>query len=196
VKSPIPKKDQRAIDALLPQPPGQPPSAWHIIESFSMRLLLHIVEPVESENEDGHFEWPPEIDAIAAGPGGGGDDPLGGGAIDGATLRRIPIEAINAKLYSRWASGKALDRLAASLGDEVGQPLRRPDRSDPDRFSQHVAAAYLIASASTTDPTAELHRQVGLDVPKATVARWVGDARKRGHLPTARETAARKRREP
>ena len=67
-------------------------------------------------------------------------------------------------------------------------PLTRPDGTDPDGFSQRVAAAYREAIATSSTPAVVLAAEAG--VPVTTVHRWVRDARRAGHLPAARKGRA------
>lgn len=60
-------------------------------------------------------------------------------------------------------------------------PLRRPDGKDPEGFSRHLAEVYQALEAGGFPPAATIAKRLG--VPDRTVHRWVGEARKRGHLP-------------
>jgi hypothetical protein len=134
------------------------------------------VHPVTDE---GGAEYPPFVSAVIVAPG---DDPFND-AIDGKTLRRVPVEDISRKLAARWASASLIGRLRERLGERADEPLTPPDRSDPDGFSAHVALRYLQLLASSHKPTKEIADEVG--VPHPTAQRWVVDARRRGYLPPA-----------
>lgn len=68
------------------------------------------------------------------------------------------------------------------------KPLRRPDGTDPQAFSQQVAEAYNEAVLSTSKPAKVLAEEAG--VPVGTVHRWIREARQRGYLPPARRGRA------
>lgn len=65
----------------------------------------------------------------------------------------------------------------------VEEALSRKEGQSADEFYQEVAAVYLRAQAATGKPTAAV--AFAGDIPHTTAARWVREARRRGHLPPA-----------
>ncbi len=68
------------------------------------------------------------------------------------------------------------------------EPLRRPDRSDPEGFYRRVADAYNETLAKTSAPATVLAAEAGVPVP--TARRWIAEARRRGLLPPGRQGRA------
>jgi hypothetical protein len=68
------------------------------------------------------------------------------------------------------------------------EPLRRPDRSDPEGFYRRVADAYNETLATTSAPAPVLAAEAGVPVP--TARRWIAEARRRGLLPPGRQGRA------
>lgn len=98
------------------------------------------------------------------------------GAIDealSAFLRKKPVAPSGVQVKGRRTRRK---------------PLTRPDGTDPEGFSQRVAAAYREAIETTGAPAPLLAAEA--DVPVVTVHRWIADARRRGFLPPARQGRA------
>jgi hypothetical protein len=71
-------------------------------------------------------------------------------------------------------------------GKPIEPPLRRPGRrGHPAAFYREVADRYqAFMAAGKTDPTARLAKE--RQQSRATVAGWVGKARRLGYLPPAR----------
>lgn len=182
-RSPIDGRSMRGLESLLG--PSGFPAAWH--ETFApdgTRVVLRVTEGIDAGNhldEDGADlgEFPPSIDALIVSPG----DDVFASPPDGKVLRSIRVEDIERRLAARWAAEGLVIRLREYLGEQADEPLTKPDRSDPDRFSARVALRYLQLMAQSPDPTEKLRLEVG--VPHATAQRWVGDARRRGYLPPA-----------
>lgn len=186
-RSPIDADKTHPLDLLAPS--VGPPATWHEVftPGGQTRVLLRIVDGGELDNSDeGAYEWEPHIDAVLVAPGTDPFAPL----VDGATLREIRLEDINRALSARWASDTLVADLRGRLGERADEPLAKPDRSDPDGFSAHVALRYLQLLAETPNPTHAISQEVG--VPHATAQRWVVDARKRGHLPPANKRRAKR----
>jgi hypothetical protein len=80
-------------------------------------------------------------------------------------------------------AANALDVIRDARGATRFQ-LKRPQRRRlPDDFYERVARAYREAVAAGLNPRKTLATDSG--VPADTVARWIGEARKRGQLPPA-----------
>lgn len=81
--------------------------------------------------------------------------------------------------------GISLARIEASLnspaGDETRDQLRRPDKSNPERFYAQVAAAYRHYATQTRAPARAIADEA--QVPVTTVHRWIREARIRNLLP-------------
>lgn len=117
--------------------------------------------------------------------------------ITSRTLRRPPLNAAttalaaDAEIAAAADSGQglseALRTLLASAPDAtrppcvVREPLRRPDRSDPEGHARTTAIAYQEAVRAGRDPGPAMAAEAG--VPVCTVYGWIKQARLRGFLP-------------
>lgn len=82
----------------------------------------------------------------------------------------------------RLASGKS--KVTVKVTAHAGFPKRGPDES-ADEFYARVAEAYRAQAVTTGKPTSWLAWYAS--VPYSTAARWVREARKRGHLESAQK---------
>lgn len=83
----------------------------------------------------------------------------------------------------RLASGKS--KVTVKVTAHAGFPKRGPDET-ADEFYARVAEAYRAQAVTTGKPTSWLAWYAS--VPYSTAARWVREARRRGHLePTAKK---------
>jgi len=87
-----------------------------------------------------------------------------------------PEQIRKAWVASASARARAENRSAESVGSFAG----RAEGESTDDFYSRVAAFYRVAAVSTGQPTKTLAESAG--VPKTTAARWVREARTRGHL--------------
>lgn len=102
-------------------------------------------------------------------------------AITAEMLRAVPVSAVE--------SGQN-DQAAEAAREELAKltPLQDADRSDPETFSQLVAAHYKLWARAVPTPVASMAAAAG--VKSATVHTWVREARLRGLLPPARRGKA------
>ena len=113
-------------------------------------------------------------------------------------IRSIPVNTIRAALATRGAGPIAFDIAMgintpvdlATLGTrpEGGyemvrrHTIKRPTRKTlPDSFFAEVASAYNACVVLGLPPNKTISGDAGVSV--STVAKWVGEARRRGHLP-------------
>ncbi|WP_433369055.1 hypothetical protein ACQPZX_42740 [Actinoplanes sp. CA-142083] len=102
-------------------------------------------------------------------------------AITAEMLRAVPVAAVE---------NDRNDQFAESAREELAKltPLQDADRSDPEAFSQLVAAHYKLWARAVPYPVANIAAAAGVKAP--TVHTWVREARLRGLLPPARRGKA------
>jgi hypothetical protein len=131
----------------------------------------------------------------------------GPGRITAATLRSVPIGRIEATIngvplllaIAREAADKpdsVLEELTSAtvelepvFEEAVAEPLKRPDRTDPETFYAAVADRYRNLVRGSAKPAVLMAEEA--DVPVATARRWINEARRRGLLPPGRQGRAK-----
>jgi len=104
-------------------------------------------------------------------------------ALDGTLAAEITWESGQPKFVRRFARPR---RPVPATSPR--EPLRRPDRSDPEGFYRRVADAYNETLLETSAPAPVLAAEAGVPVP--TARRWIAEARRRGLLPPGRQGRA------
>lgn len=124
--------------------------------------------------------------------------------VSSATLRDVPVGRIEttinaeAELAAHARLDGEADELLARLWQTPprwiirqnvkGEPLERPDGSDPEAFYGRVAERYRALVRDTSKPAMAIAEEA--NVPPATARRWINEARRRGLLPAGRQGRA------
>lgn len=107
--------------------------------------------------------------------------------ITGASLRALPIAALNAAFTRHEQRGKANIKILLALGDAIKEdPLTPlPAASARDSFTARVARQFM--ALEERDPTVNVATAMAEhnSAAKSSVQRWIARARKQGFLPPA-----------